>query len=472
MLIIANNEGKMMDLGEVFKPYDIRGVAGETLNRELFYATGVAFAEYFQLENTPVVIGRDMRETGVEYSEAFIEGLLDVGVKEIINIGDVPTDVLYFASGHLNAAGAMFTASHNPKQYNGLKLCLPGASGVSYDTGLHIIKIRVKNILQEGYEKPYQTFGKVETKNIIPEYVEKLHSIVNLEGAGKIKIVVDASNGMAGKTVTEVFRNTQHEIIPMFFEPDGDFPNHPADPLNPKNLKDCKKKIRETKANLGLVFDGDADRCFMLDEKGNPISPSIISSIIATTIAASHGNPEQATMLYSSLTSKEFKETLQQLNVNPVRIKVGHSPAKQKMKETNALFGGEQSAHYYFGDFYGADSGMLAALYFIKTMSNENAKPSELAVKHDPYYQNGETNFTVENYDKLVQKIETLFDHKQVEHYDGVTVSSHSDEPFWYWFNIRPSNTEPLVRLNVESNHKMVLKIITNIVENIIKTAK
>jgi phosphomannomutase len=466
-----------MDLNQIFKEYDIRGVSGETLNREVFYAVGVAFTEYFQLADTPIVVGFDMRETGVEYSDAFIEGALDAGAKEILNLGQVSTDALYFASGHYKAAGAMFTASHNPSQYNGLKLCLPYALGVSRENGLQTIKEQAQRIINEGYMKPYQVLGTVKKVDIMADYAVKLRSMVGLENASSLKIVVDAGNGMAGLTVPAVFGATEtqeslpYEIIPMFFELDGDFPNHPADPLNPKNLRDATRKIKEVKADLGIVFDGDADRCFILDEKGRAISPSIVSSIIAESIMKTYEGDIKPTMLYSALTSREFKETLDRLEVDAVRIKVGHSTAKQVMKDTGALFAGEHSAHYYFKDFYGADSGMLAALMFLKIMNEENMKASQLAQKHSIYFQSGEINFTVKSYDKVLEKIETLFGDKHFEYYDGLTVTFDDGSPFWWWFNVRPSNTEPLVRLNVESNSKFLMVKMKELLSDVISTS-
>jgi len=466
-------DARLSELNTIFKAYDIRGKVGETINDVVFYTVGKAFVEYYGLEGATVIVGRDMRESGEGYAEAFMKGCAAAGVMRIINLGETSTDALYYASGLYNASGAMFTASHNPSEYNGLKLCLPGALGVSLNTGLEEVKQLAAEYLKE--ENPMdESLVFVENMDILPQYSQKLRELSSAETHEGLKIVTDAANGMAGLTIPAVFNATEqqdalpHEIIDMFFELDGAFPNHPADPLNPKNLKDVQAKVKETKANLGLAFDGDADRCVIIDEKGKTISPSIVSSIIVETLSKTEPD---GTILYSALTSREFKETIEANGYTPVRIKVGHSPAKQTMKETGALFAGEHSGHYYFKDFYGADTGMLAALMFIKTMSDTGLKASELAAKHDVYHQSGELNFTVSDPSKLVGKIKTLFETHNIEHYDGVTVS-HDENGVWWWVNVRPSNTEPLVRLNVESNHELLMRQMRELLIDVIKTCQ
>jgi phosphomannomutase len=467
----------MKQLDSIFKAYDIRGIVGENLDEETIAAIGAAFVSEMDLVGKKIVIGYDMRPSSIAFAEAFSDGAEAAGAGEIHIIGLTSTDGLYYASGLHNAAGAMFTASHNPAQYNGIKLCLEGALGISEDTGLNAIKEKTGFYLERGLpSNKAKTFFKHETP-IMEAYIKKLREKLPVENIKKqLHVVVDAGNGMGGLITPFVFEGIGEvqplpfKLTPMFFELDGAFPNHPADPLNPENLIPLQNKIIETHADVGLAFDGDADRCFIVDEKGNPVSPSTVSAIIAHQMLKEMPG---STILYSKPTSRILKETIEKEGGLPYLIKVGHSTAKQKMKETGAVFGGEHSAHYYFKNFYGADSGMLAALYILAELTMTGERMSELAKKFNPYHSSGEINLTVPSvervFDELIRVYKNSYD---FDDFNGLHFSKNIPPTSWVWFNVRPSNTEPLLRINVESDSKKLMQHITNEVLNVIKSVR
>ncbi len=436
----------MVDVAAIFKAYDVRGVVPDQLDEAVARATGAAFVEVLDVLAGPgsVVIGYDMRPSSPALAAAFAEGVTSTGA-DVIDIGLASTDQLYFASGRLQLPGAMFTASHNPAQYNGIKMCRAGASPVGSESGLRDIADLVAKALTEG---PISVAvpGKVLHKDLLTAYADHLNDLVDLSKIRPLKVVVDAGNGMGGHTVPAVFATGPVEIVPMYFELDGSFPNHEANPLDPKNLVDLQARVVAEGADLGLAFDGDADRCFVVDEKGDPISPSAVTGAVAVRELAKH--PGSA-VIHNLITSKAVPELIAEHGGTPVRARVGHSYIKQKMAETDAVFGGEHSAHYYFRDFWRADTGMLAALHVLAALG-EQAKPaSELFAVYERYVASGEINSRVEDAAATVAAIEDTYsgaDGITVDHLDGLTVDAGD-----WWFNVRASNTEPLLRLNVEA---------------------
>ncbi|GAA1608137.1 phosphomannomutase/phosphoglucomutase [Kribbella karoonensis] len=436
----------MVDVAGIFKAYDVRGVVPEQLDESVARAAGAAFVEVLDVLAGPgaVVIGYDMRPSSPALAAAFAEGVTSTGA-DVIDIGLASTDQLYFASGRLDLPGAMFTASHNPAKYNGIKLCRAGAAPVGSDSGLRDIADLVAKALTEP-PAAGATPGHVTHKDLLTAYADHLHDLVDLSGIRPLTVVVDAGNGMGGHTVPAVFADGPVTIVPMYFELDGNFPNHEANPLDPKNLVDLQAKVRETGADLGLAFDGDADRCFVVDEKGDPISPSAITAAVAVRELAKQPG---ATILHNLITSKAVPELVAEHGGVPVRTRVGHSNIKQKMAETDAVFGGEHSAHYYFRDFWRADTGMLAALHVLAALGEQDKPASELFADYERYVASGEINNTVADAAETVAAIEDTYsgvDGVTVDHLDGLTVSAGQ-----WWFNVRASNTEPLLRLNVEA---------------------
>ncbi|WP_427884944.1 phosphomannomutase/phosphoglucomutase [Kribbella sp. GL6] len=436
----------MVDVAGIFKAYDVRGVVPEQLDESVARAAGVAFVEVLDVLAGPgaVVIGYDMRPSSPALAAAFADGVTSTGA-DVIDIGLASTDQLYFASGRLDLPGAMFTASHNPARYNGIKLCRAGAAPVGSDSGLRDIADLVAKALTE-HPAPGATPGHVTHKDLLTAYADHLHDLVDLSGIRPLTVVVDAGNGMGGHTVPAVFADGPVTIVPMYFELDGNFPNHEANPLDPKNLVDLQAKVRETGADLGLAFDGDADRCFVVDEQGDPISPSAITAAVAVRELAKQPG---ATILHNLITSKAVPELIAEHGGVPVRTRVGHSNIKQKMAETDAVFGGEHSAHYYFRDFWRADTGMLAALHVLAALGEQDLPASELFAEYERYVASGEINNKVADAAETVAAIEDTYsgvDGVTVDHLDGLTVSAGQ-----WWFNVRASNTEPLLRLNVEA---------------------
>ncbi len=432
----------MADLGAIVKAYDIRGVVGEQLDAATVRDIGAAMAALVRDEGAQgVVIGHDMRDSSPELAAAFAEGVTGQGL-DVVSIGLASTDMLYFASGTLGLPGAMFTASHNPAKYNGIKLCRAGATPIGQDTGLATIRAAVEAGVPAG-----PGGGTVTHRELLAEYAAYLRKLVDLSVSRGLRVVVDAGNGMGGHTVPAVFEPLPFEVVPMYFELDGTFPNHEANPLDPANLVDLQKRMVSEGADIGLAFDGDADRCFVVDERGEPVSPSAITALVAVRELAK--NPG-ASVIHNLITSKAVPEIVTEHGGTPVRTRVGHSFIKQTMAETGAVFGGEHSAHYYFRDFWKADSGMLAALHVLAALAEQDTPLSELMAEYERYSASGEINSTVADQAERIAAVKQEYGAREgveFDELDGLTVSL----PDGSWFNLRPSNTEPLLRLNVEA---------------------
>ena len=446
----------MTDFSKFVKTYDVRGLVDIELTEEVVEAFGAGFVDELELEGKELVVGHDMRDSSPRFAESFARGAQKRGAN-VAMLGLCSTDMAYFASGKYSLPSAMFTASHNPASYNGIKFSRAGARGISLETGLAAIRDRAKQYLEVGIDT--RDSGQLRSLDVRVEYSDYLHQLVDLASIRPLKIVVDAANGMGGFTVPLVLegKGLPLEIVPMFFDLDGSFPNHEANPLDPKNLVDLQAKVLEVGADLGLAFDGDADRCFAVDEKGGLVSPSALSAIVSKReIERVTALGEQnVVVLHNLLTSKVVEETIRQMGATAVRTKVGHSLIKDKMAETDAVFGGEHSAHYYFRDFWGADNGMLAALHLISELGSQARPMSEIARDYTPYFASGEINSTVSDVPAAMQRLRAAFPNAEVEEFDGVTFSSRGES--WWWFNVRPSNTEPLLRLNAESNHEALM---------------
>jgi phosphomannomutase len=427
----------------VIKAYDVRGLVGEELDEQFVGEIGGAFARLMRGENaTTVVIGHDMRDSSPALSEAFAEGVVAQGL-DVVRIGLASTDQLYFASGLLDCPGAMFTASHNPAAYNGIKLCRAEAKPVGKDTGLTVISDEVI----EGVPSHDGPRGTISDRDVLAEYGEFLRSLVSLAEMRPMKVAVDAGNGMGGHTTPAVLGAIPSiTLAPLFFELDGTFPNHEANPLDPANLVDLQAFVLRTGADIGLAFDGDADRCFVVDEKGQPVSPSAVTALVASRELSREIG---ATVIHNLITSRAVPELVAERGGTPVRSRVGHSYIKGLMADTGAIFGGEHSAHYYFRDFWGADSGMLAALHVLAALGESNRPLSELMADYQRYEASGEVNFTVTDAEACVDEVLLAFGSRihSIDHLDGVTVDLGDGS----WFNLRMSNTEPLLRLNVEA---------------------
>ncbi|MEU6268915.1 phosphomannomutase/phosphoglucomutase [Saccharopolyspora shandongensis] len=430
----------MRDLSGIVKAYDIRGVVGDGLDADVVREIGAAFTRL--VGGPAVVIGHDMRESSPGLAAAFAEGVTGQGV-DVINIGLASTDMLYFASGRLDLPGAMFTASHNPAQYNGIKLCRAGAAPVGQDSGLS----EIQELVAHGVPEFLGAKGATTQRDLVDEYAAFLRELVDISGIRPLKVVVDAGNGMGGHTVPTVFEGLPIDLVPMYFELDGTFPNHEANPLDPANLVDLQAKVREVGADAGLAFDGDADRCFVVDERAEPVSPSAITALVAVRELAKEPG---GTVIHNLITSKAVPEIVAGHGGKPVRTRVGHSFIKQTMAETGAIFGGEHSAHYYFRDFWRADSGMLAALHVLAALGGQDQPLSELMADYSRYAASGEINSTVDDQQARMRAVAEAFGDRngaRVDELDGLTVELADGS----WFNLRPSNTEPLLRLNVEA---------------------
>lgn len=425
----------------VIKAYDVRGVVGEDIDEDFVRDVGASYARILREEGeTTLAVGRDMRPSSPELSRAFAEGATSQGI-DVILLGLTSTDELYFASGSLNCAGAMFTASHNPAKYNGIKLCRAGATPVSQDSGLaEITQMLVDEIpVYSGAQ------GVVEKRNVLDDYAAFLRELVPVDGAGMV-VAVDAANGMAGLTVPATLHD--FDVRDLYFELDGTFPNHEANPLDPKNLVDLQKFTVEQGAQVGLAFDGDADRCFVVDELGQPVSPSAITALVAERYL--RDAPAGTPIIHNLITSRAVPEIIAENGGTPVRTRVGHSYIKAEMARTGALFGGEHSAHYYFTEFFNADSGLLAALHVLAALAEFDGPLSELMAKYERYVASGELNSTVEDQAAATDAVLDAFTSRidEVDRLDGVTVTLKGTKA---WFNVRASNTEPLLRLNVEA---------------------
>lgn len=426
----------------VIKAYDVRGLVGDELDEGFVAEVGGAFARLLRETSRRVVIGYDMRESSPGLAEAFADGVLAQGL-DVIRIGLASTDQLYFASGLLDCPGAMFTASHNPAAYNGIKLCRAGAKPVGRDTGLAQIAEEVIAGVPAG-DGPR---GTISDRDVLADYGGFLRSLVDMSGLRPMHVAVDAGNGMAGHTAPAVLGPIDAvTLAPLFFELDGTFPNHEANPLDPANLVDLQAHVVAAKADIGLAFDGDADRCFVVDELGRPVSPSAVTALVA---ARELSREIGATVIHNLITSRAVPELVAERGGTPVRSRVGHSYIKALMAETGAIFGGEHSAHYYFRDFWGADSGMLAALYVLAALGSQDRPLSDLMADYQRYESSGEINFTVEDAPACVEAVLKSFGTRihSIDHLDGVTVDLGDGR----WFNLRTSNTEPLLRLNVEA---------------------
>ncbi|MET4782151.1 phosphomannomutase/phosphoglucomutase [Glaciihabitans sp. UYNi722] len=449
-----------IDLAPFIKAYDVRGLVGSQLTTEVVTALAAAFVDEVDAAGIDVVVGHDMRDSSPGFAAAFAAGAQARGAN-VVSIGLCSTDESYFASGHFDAPAAMFTASHNPATYNGIKFSRPGARGISFDTGLKAIRDRATEYLESGVI-PVAVPGTYRELDVLADYAAYLRSLVDLSGIRPIRIVVDAGNGMGGLTVPAVLGAAAGlpalpiEIIPLYFDLDGTFPNHEANPLDPKNIVDLQKAVVDNGADLGLAFDGDADRCFVVDEKGDAVTPSAVAAVVALReiTRVRKTQPEgDIFVIHNLITSHIVPETIEAAGAIPVRTRVGHSLIKDQMAETGAIFGGEHSAHYYFRDFWGADNGMLAAMHFLAEYGSQPGPLSTISKKYTPYALSGEINSTVEDIPAAYNRIVEAFTGRgEFDELDGLTVTGwvSADEPFW-WFNVRPSNTEPLLRLNVEA---------------------
>ena len=448
-------------LNAVIKAYDIRGVVGEDIDENLVRDTGAAFAAILRGEGeSTVAVGHDMRPSSPQLAAAFAEGAAAQGLN-VIQLGLTSTDELYFAAGHLNCAGAMFTASHNPAKYNGIKLCRAGAVPVGQETGLE----QIKDMLIEGTPAFDGEPGTVTEREVLPDYAAFLRSLVPLENSRPLVVSVDAANGMGGHTVPAVFEGLPFDVRDLYFELDGTFPNHEANPLDPKNLVDLQKFTVEQKADIGLAFDGDADRCFVVDEKGQPVAPSAICALVAERYLDKFPG---ATVIHNLITSKTVPELIVEKGGKAVRTRVGHSFIKAQMAKEKAVFGGEHSAHYYFQEFWNADSGMLAAMHVLAALGEQDKPLSELMAQYSRYEASGEINSTVEDQKATTQRVlDELADKiESVDELDGVTVQLKGTDA---WFNVRASNTEPLLRLNVEAKTEDEVQAIVDEVLAIIR---
>jgi phosphomannomutase len=432
----------------VVKAYDVRGLVGEELDESLATDLGAAFAKLMRAEGArQVVLGHDMRDSSPALAAAFAAGVTNQGL-DVVRIGLASTDQLYFAAGLLDCPGAMFTASHNPAAYNGIKLCRAAALPVGADTGLKLISDDVIAGVAT-YDGPP---GTVADRDVLADYGAYLRSLVDTSGLRPLRVAVDAGNGMAGHTAPAVLGPIGSiTLLPLYFELDGSFPNHEANPLDPANLVDLQAFVRDSGADIGLAFDGDADRCFVVDERGRPVLPSTVTSLVA---ARELGREIGATVIHNVITSRAVPELVTERGGTPLRSRVGHSYIKAMMADTGAIFGGEHSAHYYFRDFWGADSGMLAALHVLAALGEQQGAPgpprplSELTADYQRYESSGEINFKVADASYCVDAVLKSFGGRiqSIDHLDGVTVDLGDGS----WFNLRSSNTEPLLRLNVE----------------------
>ncbi len=448
------------NLDTVFKAYDIRGLVPGELDAALAHQVGGAFARF--AGSKTVLVGRDMRPSGVELSGAFIEGVLDQGV-DIVDLGLIPTDLLYFAAGNLDLPGATFTGSHNPAAYNGIKLCLAGAKPVGQESGLVEIRQEAERFLDEGIPKAGRQ-GSISQQDVLADYAAYMKKLVpDLAGMRPLTVVVDAGNGMGGFTVPTTFEGLPLNVTELYFELDGSFPNHEANPIDPENLRDLQKAVLEQHADLGLAFDGDADRCFVVDERGEIVSPSTLTALIA---ARELQREPGATIIHNLITSRSVPEVVEELGGKAVRTRVGHSFIKAEMARTGAVFGGEHSGHFYFREFWNADSGMLAALHTLAALGGQEGPLSALLSSYERYVASGEINSTVDDQQAKVAQIKEKYADLSHDELDGLTV----DVGDGAWFNVRASNTEPLLRLNVEARDAAAMQTVRDDVLALIRS--
>jgi phosphomannomutase len=443
-----------VDLSALVKAYDVRGVVPDELDESIARAIGAAFVDVTAASR--IVTAHDMRESGPGLARAFAEGALHRGAS-VVEAGLSSTDMLYFASGHLNLPGAMFTASHNPAKYNGIKMCRAGAVAIGQDTGLIEIRDRASEFLANGLPAAADP-GGVEQVDLLADYASYLRGLVDLSGIRPLKVVVDAGNGMGGYTVPAVLGDSALPalpltIVPMYFELDGSFPNHEANPLEPANIVDLQRAVVAEGADIGIAFDGDADRCFVVDAAGEAVSPSAITALVATReLARAPGSK----VIHNLIISHAVPEIVREHGGEPIRTRVGHSFIKSEMARTNAVFGGEHSAHYYFRDFWFADTGMLAAMHVLAALGEQPRTLAELTAEFTRYVSSGEINSTVDDQATRIVAVQEAFagDEPSVDELDGLTI----ELPDGSWFNVRASNTEPLLRLNVEGPNKEAME--------------
>ncbi len=439
-------------LEKIIKAYDIRGLVKDEITPDFSFSLGSAFAKFLEYEREPatIVIGEDMRPSSPLLADAFSDGATSQGM-DVIRIGLASTDMLYFASGKLNLPGIMFTASHNPAKYNGMKLCKSAAKPIGQESGL----VKIRELIEHGVPISNRPVGTIRNQNLLHDYVDYLLAQFPKKtfSKRKLKVVIDAGNGMAGFTAPAVMEHLNVDLIPMYFELDGNFPNHDANPIESKNLKDLQKRVKKESADIGLAFDGDADRCFLIDEKGQLVNPSALTSLIAVRQLKEKPG---SSIIYNLISSKAVPEVIAENGGIGVRSRVGHSYIKSLMAESGAIFGGEHSGHFYFADFWRADSGMLAALYALAELMATKSTLSELLQPFNRYAASGEINSKVKDAAKSIKLIRDKYhDGHEIDELDGLTVTADS-----WWFNLRPSNTEPLLRLNVEANtEKEMVKI-------------
>ncbi|MDO4239996.1 phosphomannomutase/phosphoglucomutase [Micrococcus sp.] len=485
-----------IDLHDSFKAYDVRGIVGETITAETVRAVGAAFVDVLGLAGQTVLVGGDMRPSSPEFMAAFAEGATRRGA-DVLRLGLISTDMLYYAAGVQDAAGVVFTASHNPAEYNGMKMAQAGAVPVSSDTGLYEIRDAAQAYLDAGEIPAAGEPGTVEERDILPAYAEYLRSLVDLSGIRPLKVVVDAGNGMAGKTTPAVLGDAALEALPLsieplYFELDGTFPNHPANPLESENLRDLQAAVREHGADIGLAFDGDADRCFVIDERGEPVSPSAVTALVARReiARAKAGGDDVPVVIHNLITSRAVPELVAADGGRAVETRVGHSFIKAVMAEEGAVFGGEHSAHYYFRDFFNADTGMLAAMHVLAALGEQEQPLSELAEEYEPYFASGEINSQVADKDAAVAAVLAQFAPEAADGGTGAASAAHEDfagvtttvhrmdgttvsaaDGSW-WFNLRPSNTEPFLRYNGEARTPDTMEAIRDAVLAIVRAER
>lgn len=432
----------MSSLEVIFKAYDIRGVYPEEIDEGIVRKIGRAFAQFTHAGR--IVVGRDMRTSSAPLAKAFIDGVTDVG-DDVIDIGLASTDMLYFASGRFDSPGAMFTASHNPAEFNGIKLCLAKAAPVGEDTGLREIKALIEaDAIESSISK-----GVVTREDVLSQYTDHVLGFVDVESLQPLRVAVDTANGMGGLVVPELFERLPMKLFPIFLELDGTFPNHPADPIQPENLRDLQAVLTQNRCDVGLAFDGDADRVFLIDDRAEPVSGSTTTALVAKGMLARHPREK---VIHNLICSRAVPEVVREAGGTPIRSRVGHSFIKQLMAETGALFAGEHSGHYYFRDNYRADSGVIAALVVLEQLCRAGQPLSELRRPFERYVSSGEINFKVQDPDAVMKVVADEFTDADRDWEDGLTVS-YGD----WWFNLRPSNTEPLLRLNLEADNQVLL---------------
>lgn len=437
---------------DIFKAYDIRGVYPEQINPEIYKAIGIAAGN--RLNCKSCVVGRDMRDSSSELARAFTEGIRSTGA-DVTDVGLASTDALYFAVGKYGFdCGAMITASHNPSKYNGLKMCKAKAEPLSSEAELKDIR----NLIKTDSFKTSDKQGSLKQRDIISDFIDHVLSFIDVSIVKPFKIVIDAGNGMAGLIVPDLFKKLPCELIPMYFELDGNFPNHPASPIEPENIADLRQRVLDEKADFGAAFDGDADRVFLVDENAKPLGGDMVTALVSQSILQKEKN---ANVIYNLICSKAVPEVIGKSGGNAIRTRVGHAFIKTLMKENNAVFGGEHSGHFYFRDNWFADSGLIAFAVCLELLSREQSKLSELVASFDNYYRSGEINSRVDDIPAKLKKLVEEFSNAKIDYLDGITIDCGN-----YWFNIRPSNTEPLLRLNLEADtEQLMIENTKNILE-------